>query len=592
MNHSPYSSSEAEAIECRRYVVVKFADEASLPEGAFRFDDVADQLPPTASPIDPDIVFGPHLGGRIPSGFKVLVEHARKFNPDFRPPNPLAFRRIDVDSEGAGQELVPRLRSWPIVDYAYLHPGAVPPPMAAAGPELLIDKQSYLKAAPVGIDAEYAWTRPGGRAEQQRLADVEWGWNQGHLDLAGHNFLNIEDGHYRARPHGTAVLGIIAAHDDENYCTGIAPALEEIVTSGQWTSPTQCVTDAAVFAAVNALGPGDVLLLEAQTDMYGYSGIPLEAEPGVRTWVKFAYDTGIIVVAAAGNGAVGLDMVTDDSGAPVFSQADADSGAIIVAAGNPDSQPEKWARESFSCWGNRVDCFAQGSQVTTLNTDYWGTDNTATRDDFSGTSSAAAIVAGAALAIQGAAQEVLGNPLGPDEVRELLSDASLNTASAQGHKIGVMPNLRCILEKLLPPTDTIDEPAGAKSGAVSAYGPGEAASTPKEEAKSMADKTIHVYFDTTKNPPVQVDPIVLGRSKMKWRKEDSSQDFTFKNIDFDPSEPFSLTKVDDDKIDADNTLAPGDFKYTLTIEASDGTLYTTTEAAPPPGAGDKPVIRN
>src|SRR5262245_27259454 len=43
--------------------------------------------------------------------------------------------------------------------------------------------QGYLDPAPLGIDARYAWTIPGGRGENVRLVDIEYSWNLDHSDL-------------------------------------------------------------------------------------------------------------------------------------------------------------------------------------------------------------------------------------------------------------------------------------------------------------------------------------------------------------------------------------------------------------------------
>src|SRR5438034_545774 len=69
--------------------------------------------------------------------------------------------------------------------------------------------QGYLNPAPTGIDAKYAWTVPGGRGNNVRIIDCEWGWRFTHEDLiqlqggvlAGSNASNDN--------HGTAVLGEI-----------------------------------------------------------------------------------------------------------------------------------------------------------------------------------------------------------------------------------------------------------------------------------------------------------------------------------------------------------------------------------------------
>ena len=62
---------------------------------------------------------------------------------------------------------------------------------------------------------------------------------------------------------------------------------------------------------------------------------------------------------------------------------------------------------------------------------------------FGGTSGAGAIVAGAAVVLQGIAR-ARGTLLTPDRMRDLLSDRGFNTSSANpsSDRIGVMPNLK------------------------------------------------------------------------------------------------------------------------------------------------------
>ncbi len=68
--------------------------------------------------------------------------------------------------------------------------------------------------------------------------------------------------------------------------------------------------------------------------------------------------------------------------------------------------------------------------------------------NFNGTSSAAAIVAGAAISVQGMAQHqaASGSRLNPAIVRQYLSDPAINTPTIQPpvDMVGVMPNLAAI----------------------------------------------------------------------------------------------------------------------------------------------------
>ena len=55
--------------------------------------------------------------------------------------------------------------------------------MQGLTPDLSLN-QTYLNAAPTGIDARYAWTFPGGRGDGVKLSDVEYDWVIDHEDFA------------------------------------------------------------------------------------------------------------------------------------------------------------------------------------------------------------------------------------------------------------------------------------------------------------------------------------------------------------------------------------------------------------------------
>jgi serine protease len=73
--------------------------------------------------------------------------------------------------------------------------------------------------------------------------------------------------------------------------------------------------------------------------------------------------------------------------------------------------------------------------------------NKAYTDSFNGTSSAAPIIAGAAIIVQGMSKANSGIHIAPDEMRNILSAPGIGTPQSPavaGH-IGVMPDLRAII---------------------------------------------------------------------------------------------------------------------------------------------------
>lgn len=162
----------------------------------------------------------------------------------------------------------------------------------------------------------------------------------------------------------------------------------------------------------------------------------------VWTLTRSATDSGIIVVAAAGNGNQDLD------GAAYTEYRDrGDSGAIIVGAGLPDTNHDK---ETFSTYGLRVNVQGWGRRVITLGygeyANYGVDDRQTYTSRFAGTSSASPFVASAAAALQSLAEAELGYRLTPAEMRELLIDTGIPQGSG-GH-IGPFPNMAAAIVEL------------------------------------------------------------------------------------------------------------------------------------------------
>jgi hypothetical protein len=340
------------------------------------------------------------------------------------------------------------VNEWPGVDIAYPEGGPTPPPVSPDD-DPRSGNQGYLAAAPGGIDARWAWANGVGDGTGVGFVDLEQGWTLTHEDLADASITIISGVSQAYHGHGTAVLGEVVAVDNTRGCIGVAPAATTRVVS-QYRTATTYNTAEAILDAVDVMNSGDVLLLEAQTSYPGADGyVPVEVEQAVFDAIAFATSAGIVVVEAGGNGSVDLDGFTDVNGDHILNRTSPDfrdSGAIMVGAA---SAAAPHARLSFSNFGSRIDCYGWGQQIDTCGDGWTGTSNTAYTSWFGGTSGASPIVTGAALLLQSWRVAAGETPYGPGTMRDLLSNPDVNTASADpaNDKIGVMPNLRAIVEQ-------------------------------------------------------------------------------------------------------------------------------------------------
>ncbi len=319
-------------------------------------------------------------------------------------------------------------------------------------------RQGYLRPAPAGIDAAFAWGLPGGRGSAARFADVEGAWNREHEDLPGARIGEVGGRHMRSRDwqaHGTAVLGEVAARDNQLGMTGIAPDVARIVTA----SIRDLSTAEAIDRAQAALEPGDVLLIELHAIGPRRRFLPVEFWDDVYDAVRIATGRGVVVVAAAGNGAEDLDHPRYRG---KLDRAGRDSGAILVGAGAPaETGFVDRSRLDFSNYGSRVDLQGWGLMVATLDygdlqgCDAHGRKYTAL---FGGTSSASPVVAGAALLVQSVYRTARGCALDPRALRTILAATGTpqrdGPAGPASQHIGPRPDLaRALGEALSVPCD-------------------------------------------------------------------------------------------------------------------------------------------
>lgn len=301
-------------------------------------------------------------------------------------------------------------------------------------------EQGYLDEAERGIGAAFAWDLLEDAPLPVGFVDLEPGWND-HPDLPFSVSEVIFNEPNEPDDHGTAVMGIVAAQKNNSIgVVGIAP---------ESTTIQLCAVSAAgvladgIVEAIERTSSGDVLLIEVQNDaLYKESGtfsirnLPVEFSPENFDAIRLAVAVNRVVVEPAGN--YGDNLSTYLSGE--------DSGAVMVAAARP-TQDNRYPPRDDTNFGSRVDCFAWGEGVLTTgygNHAHIVDNDTSLYGTFHGTSSASAIVAGAAVLLQTVYKQA-GRPLSPGQMRLLLSDPDLGTVSTVSDDIGVMPNLARIL---------------------------------------------------------------------------------------------------------------------------------------------------
>jgi hypothetical protein len=321
-------------------------------------------------------------------------------------------------------QLINELNALDAVELAEPMPLPAPPPVVGD----YQPQQGYLNAAPGGVDADYAWTQLAGAGGNVWITDIEFSWNLNHTDFnatlvgpapsaAASALTNMN--------HGTAVLGVLGSLNNGVGTKGIAyNSSLFVVTHSPATGYNMA---AAVTTAADAMRPGDILLLEVQTDGPAPGNtdfVPIEWE-SLATYnaIKNTVGAGIIVVEAAGNGSQNLDDPIFNTGHAPFLAAN-DSGAIIVGAGGVAAGSGDRSRLDFSCFGSTVDLQGWGENVVT--TGYGGLHsedgaNSFYTETFNGTSSASPIVAGACAVLQSHHKiTTFGAVLTGFELREIL----------------------------------------------------------------------------------------------------------------------------------------------------------------------------
>lgn len=417
------------------------------------------------------------------------------------------FYKVTGPYEGL-VELAGALRELKIVQSAYIKPGALLPfidtdEVVTSGPpslELTPDLTRYQEflnpASEGGIDACYAWTKRGGTGAGVNIIDIEGAWRFSHEDLLENPsgcVGGVQVSKFKWRKHGTAVLGILGGDHNGIGIAGMCPEARVNTISifgnsngdpsGDWG------TAEAIWQAADILRPGDIILIELhepgpvvnfqenETNQFGY--IPVEWWPCNMTAIMYATARNIIVVEAAGNGEQCLDAEIYNQNPPAphgpfpywwqnpFKRDPIDTRAILVGAGVPPegthgsrTGPDR-SRWELSNFGTAVDTQGWGEEVATCggNNDLG---NASAEEDrrytrrFNGTSSAAAMVAGALGCLQGVLR-ARGRFLEPTRARRLLQDNRLGSPQQDGplgpssmEPVGPRPDLRKLIDYVTP----------------------------------------------------------------------------------------------------------------------------------------------
>ncbi|KAK0639082.1 peptidase S8/S53 domain-containing protein [Cercophora newfieldiana] len=410
---------------------------------------------------NPGLNVSPLITSISPEELDELVQRAVTNDPSYVPTDFSAWFKVhfagNETTEGV-TEVLGNLIGFDEVASCQPLAGAPQPaavPKLKPGDDPLFKQQGYLTEA--GINVKYAWGFPGGDGAGTAVIDVERGWQLEHEDLVAKNItllagLNVLDRYGGNYPHGTAVLGEMLMVDNKIGGVGIIPnakgnvvGTHRDVDGGLSENQPEAIVDAARF-----LKPGDAMVLEMQTGD--------AVEPNPNLWpieildaefeaIRLAVALGIIVIEPASNGGVNMDeplmRVGDPTprtflkkGAPDFR----DSGAIIVGSAT-SGIPH--ARLNSSNYGSRVDAYSWGENILTSSV------NSAYEDiytNFSGTSGASPIIAGAVLSVQGMLAANGRKKLTPAEMRKLIVVGGTPSANPKSDKIGVQPNLKALID--------------------------------------------------------------------------------------------------------------------------------------------------
>jgi subtilisin family serine protease len=306
--------------------------------------------------------------------------------------------------------------------------------------------QTYLGANP-GVNITFAWNL-NVTGSGIKIRDVEYGFNKNHEELHQINtFLATgmtinSAASVDFTEHGTATFGTVIGHKGLYGISGLAYGATEMILFPEW----QISGYNRVFAVSQAIANsvlGDVIIYEMQTGGQGGQYVPAEFNTLVWDLTAAASASGIIVVAAAGNGAQNLNSTYYQNYMNL-----GNSGAIIVGAGTSNLSHN---RIFYSTFGTRVDVQGWGENLFTTgygDAQNIGNDFNQYYTNFAGTSSATAMVAGCVVVLQSYHFSLTGGYLTGPQMRTILKDTGVPQGNAASGNIGPLPNIQAAMQAI------------------------------------------------------------------------------------------------------------------------------------------------
>ncbi|WP_396173241.1 S8 family peptidase [Flavobacterium sp.] len=306
--------------------------------------------------------------------------------------------------------------------------------------------QTYLGANP-GVNMTFAWNL-NVTGSGIKIRDIEYGFNKNHEELHQINtFLATgmtinSAASVDFTEHGTATFGTVIGHKGLYGISGLAYGATEMILFPEW----QISGYNRVFAVSQAIANsvlGDVIIYEMQTGGQGGQFVPAEFNTLIWDLTAAASASGIIVVAAAGNGAQNLNSTYYQNYMNL-----GNSGAIIVGAGTSNLSHN---RIFYSTFGTRVDVQGWGENLFTTgygDAQNIGNDFNQYYTNFAGTSSATAMVAGCVVVLQSYHFSLTGGYLTGPQMRTILKDTGVPQGNAASGNIGPLPNIQAAMQAI------------------------------------------------------------------------------------------------------------------------------------------------